>query len=86
MTFNIGLTEIVSLEEQRHIQGTRRCIGEAVAEVESSRMTSFAELLERATGEVSLLLIDRHEGDLRLGDEQIEISNAVRAVAGFNDH
>jgi hypothetical protein len=70
MTFNIGLNEI----------------GEAVAEVESGRMASFAKLLERATGEVSLLLINRHEGDLRLGVEQIEISNAVRAVAGFNDH
>jgi hypothetical protein len=58
----------------------------AVAEIEPGRMSAFAKFLESATGQVSLIFIDRHEGYLRFGDEQIEIANAVRAVSGFNDH
>jgi gamma-glutamyltranspeptidase len=86
MTFDVRLTEIVTFEEQRSIKRARQCVRKAVAEIEPSRMASFAKLLECPTGEVSLIFIDRHEGDLRFGDEQIEISNAVRAIAGLNDH
>ena len=86
MTVDVRLTEIVTFEEKMSIKRARQCVRKAVAELEPSRVAFFAKLLEGPTGEVSLIFIDGHEGDLRFGDEQIEISNAVRAIAGLNDH
>ena len=58
MTFDVRLTEIVTFEEQRSIKRARQCVRKAVAEIEPSRMASFAKLLECPTGEVSLIVID----------------------------
>lgn len=86
MAFDVGLTEVVSFEEQRQIERARKGIRKAVAEIERSGMASFAEFLKCSTGEVGLLFINWHEGYLRFCDEKIEISNTIRAVAGLKNH
>ena len=86
MTLDVSLTEVVSLEEKRLIERARQRVREAVPEVESSRMPTLAILSKGPPSKIGLLFVHGYQGGLCFGNEQVEIPNTIRAIAGLKDH
>ena len=82
---DVCLREVLTLEKQRFSRSFRECIGEAIAIIKASGMSTFSVLPIRAASEVSLVFVDWHETDLRSSYKQIKVAHPVRAVSRFDN-
>lgn len=74
---DIGLHEIVTLEEQRRAMRLGERIGEAIAHVERGRMTALAEAVEGVKGKMTLAALDRHNVDSKVADKLVDIGHGL---------
>src|SRR6185312_15065565 len=78
---DVGLGEIVALEQQGFIGQLGKRVGEAVAIVEARRMTALAIAAPGATRLIGVLDLDRDNVDVRPCQPQIEFDPAGFAKA-----
>src|SRR5918996_503435 len=67
---DVGLGEIVALEQQRLARGPRERVGECVADVQTGGVAAPAEATEGFTSDLGLIGGDRRDLDRRLAQEQ----------------
>lgn len=73
MALDVGIREIVFLEENRLIESTRQRVWEAVSENQAGAMATLAVCAKRITPDPGMFSVNRHDGDLGPGDEVVEI-------------
>jgi hypothetical protein len=85
-TVYVGLCEVAAAKQQRRSPASCQRIGEAVAVVQSRRMPTFAKTPPCHSGDLGLILIDRHDLDPAAIDQQVEFAAARVALAAFDDN
>jgi len=81
MTLDVTPAEIGSFVKKCLRERTCKCIRETIAEVETGRVASLAEIAKSLPGKMGLFHIDGDEFELGFGDEKIEIAYAVGSIA-----
>jgi hypothetical protein len=86
VTLNIGLREVISFEDERLSECLRQGTRIAVSEVETRRVAPFPVFPEGPSRQIGLLFVYGRQGNVRLCDEKIEVSDAIPTGARFEDH
>lgn len=71
---DVGVHEIVSLEEERLSRRDREGVRKAVAVIQACAMASLSEAAECAARQFALFRVDWHELDARATEQMIEVS------------
>ena len=71
--WNIGLGEVVPFEEERFAGHLRECIGEAVTEVQPSRVSALSKIRIRLSCNVRLFLGDGFDGDISASKQRVAL-------------
>ena len=82
---NIGVNEVVALEQQRLAQGFGERVGETIANVEPGGMATSAEPAKSVDRDLRLLRRDRRNLDWKIPEQPLEIGPARFAISAFND-
>ena len=85
MPGDIGVDEIVTLEEQGMIGRHRERVGEAVADVQSGSMAAPAEAAKRVDSDVGLLRRDADNIEAAIAEQKVEVRTAGLALAALDD-
>src|SRR5437867_1293309 len=82
---DISFGEIIALEEEWLARRAGKRVGEQVAEIEASGVTSFAETSVRPPRLRDVLRVDRDHHDFGLVDQQIEFAPARLTLPCLDD-
>ena len=82
---DVGLTEVVPLEQEGLARDLGERIGEAVAEIQSGRVPAFAKVEECLAREVRLLERERFDANPGSAKKNIPLPARVRPNLAFND-
>lgn len=77
---DVGLPEVVALEEQRRTEVFGQGVRIAVAQVQGGRMMAFSESAPRCSRQCRLFLVERDDIGADLGEKKREVLNGVRPV------
>jgi hypothetical protein len=84
-SFDIGVLEVSSLEEQRFVQIRCQCISETVPEIQTGFVTSFAKIPVGLAGDLRLPCGDRLHQSTRQSKKLIESSSGYRVLRPVDD-
>src|SRR5271157_5988650 len=83
--WDIGLLEILPLEEKRFAGDLGERIGEAIAEIQPGRVAALAEVEEGLARQMRLLNGERFDDDVGSAEKSITLTAGVRPNLAFND-
>ena len=83
--WDVGLFEILPLEEERLAGDLGERIGEAVAEIQPGRVAALAEIEEGLARDMRLLDGERFDDDVSSAEKNITLTAGVWPNLAFND-